>query len=120
MVQKLKHKRGDTYNGLQLIFEYEQVDGVVQDPPVPIDLTDCTIKSKFRYGSSCGGTFKEFTNGSGIEITDAVNGIVTILENTVINWNTGEWHFDVEITFPTGVVKTYLTGVLEICNDITH
>jgi hypothetical protein len=65
-------------------------------------------------------TVLEFsTHNNKIQITDEVNGVFTILPS-VINIPFGTYKYDIQITFPTGRVKTYITGSWKIIPDITQ
>lgn len=116
----MKHKRGDTFNGVLFRFTYKEIDGVIQDPPIPIDLTDATIKSKFKFGSKNGKISHEFDLDNGIDMVDAEDGQIRLLTDMLIDWEFGDWYYDIQITFQSGVVKTYYEGTLTIVQDITN
>ena len=63
--------KGDTSNAIQFTLK----DKLTGDP---IDFTGASIKSQFRKGSETGKIQLEITNGNGITIVDAVNGIIRI------------------------------------------
>ena len=85
----------------------------------PIDITGATIKIQFRYRSKVGAIKKEITDGVGITVEDALNGIFKI-DAFIIDWTPDLYYYDVEITFLNGVVKTYIQGTLKVIQDITN
>jgi hypothetical protein len=58
--------------------------------------------------------------GSGITITDAVNGKFRIDEQIFSVDRPGNYLYDIQITLASGVVKTYIKGDFIITGDITH
>jgi hypothetical protein len=104
------HIKGDTYNGLCFTVT---INGVA------LDLTDVEINAHFRLGSKTGCKVHKFSVGNGIEITDAVNGQFSLLENEIIDWEVGSWYFDIEFTYLSGKVKTYYSDILIIIQDVT-
>ena len=62
---------------------------------------------------------KEITDGVGITVEDALNGIFKI-DAFIIDWTPDLYYYDVEITFLNGVVKTYIQGTLKVIQDITN
>jgi len=116
----MKHKRGDTFNGFLVRFTYKEIEGVVQDPRVPIDLSTVeSIDSKFKFGSKNGKISHQFDLDNGIEITDSEGGEIRMLKDMLIDWEYGDWYYDIQITFPNKI-KTYYEGVLTITQDITN
>lgn len=104
--------KGDTYDGIQ--FTILNTEG-----NTPIDLTGVSIRSQFRFGSKTGGIQKEITNGNGITIDDAVNGVFSI-DSFIIDWSPDIYYFDVQITFSNGIVRTYIQGTIKVIQDITN
>ena len=85
----------------------------------PIDLTGVAIHIQFRFRQKTGKVVKDITLGSGITLTDAVNGIFTIDEFTPITFEVDTYYYDAEITFPSGKIKTYVFGIFNVLQDIT-
>ena len=85
----------------------------------PIDLTGVAIQIQFRYRCKTGSVAKDISIGSGVTLTDDVNGIFTIDEFTPITFEIGTYFYDVEITFVSGKIKTYVFGTFEVLQDIT-
>lgn len=57
-----------------------------------------------------------------IDIIDPVNGVaeINILPSDTANLETGQYVFDIQLTTAASKIHTLLTGVLEICQDITN
>lgn len=85
----------------------------------PIDLTGISAHIQFRFRCKTGAVVKDITIGSGITLTDAVNGVLTIDEFTPITFEPDNYFYDVEITFTSGKIKTYVFGTFEVLQDIT-
>jgi len=105
------HYKGDTFDGVQFTI-------LNSSDSLPINLTDCTIKIQFRKNTNNGNIVKEITQVDGITITDAVNGVFKI-DPFLINWDEGNYYYDIQITFTDNAVRTYIKGTLAIIQDIT-
>ena len=103
------HYKGDTYDGIQ----YTLLNA---SDSSPIDLTSATIKAQFRFSSITGSIIKEITEISGITVTDAANGVFAF----IIDWAFGIYYYDIEVTFVSGVVKTFVQGRIKITQDVTN
>lgn len=103
--------KNDTFNEVR--FTYLDGDGN------PVDITDCEIRIQFRYRSKTGAIVKNIEVGSGITLTDPTNGIFTIDEFTPLDWEVDSYYYDVEVTFPSGRIKTYVWGILKVVQDVT-
>jgi hypothetical protein len=84
----------------------------------PIDLTDCLIKCEFRKDTKLGVVVETLEVGSGITLSDAVNGIFTI-DNFNVNWGAGVYYYDFQFTFPNEVIQTYFGGYMKLIQDVT-
>lgn len=104
-------KRGDTFD--EVLFELKK-DGTA------IDLTGAIIKMQLRKAAG-GPIFLEFTSASsaGITITDASAGKFKI-NSVIINLEANVYLYDIEITFASGEVRTWVSGQFTILNDITR
>ena len=102
------HVRGDTIN--ERIFTLTKTVNEVENP---IDLTGCEIKADFTLQSST--TKKEL--GAGITLINALQGQFKIDSFSLDR--IGKWEYDVEITFPSGLVKTWIKGKILIEDDVT-
>lgn len=105
------HLKGDWFDGVQFTL-------INATTSTPIDLTDATIRMMLKTDKLY-KSVKLFETGDGITITDAVNGIFQVDPQTV-DYAANSYIFDIEITFLTGVVKTYITGTWDIIQDITY
>jgi hypothetical protein len=103
-------KRGDTFNGIQIEL---LVNGTASN------LTGASIKCQFRPNSKIGAVVKTIQIGSGITITNATAGQFRI-DPFVADLDTGKYFYDVQITFSSGVVKTYLEGIFDVTQDVTQ
>lgn len=106
----IEHKRGDTY---VLQCAYKDEDGVA------IDLTGYTINSKARDEDDV--ELFSVTNGAGITITDAANGLFTLqvdIAETEL-WEPARYYQDIEYVL-SGVVKSTETFYLRVKPDITY
>lgn len=104
--------KGDTYDGVQFTL-------LNTEDSSPIDITDSSIRTQFRYLSKTGDVVKEITNGSGITISDSVNGIFSI-DSFVIDWVPSTYYYDIEITFSNGSIRTYIEGTIKVIQDVTY
>jgi len=104
--------KGDTYDGVQFTL-------LNTEDNAPIDLTNVAIKIQFRYDSKIGGIQKEITNGNGITVSNAINGVFSI-DSFLIDWSPDIYYFDIQMTFPNGIVRTYIQGTIKVIQDITN
>lgn len=82
----------------------------------PIDLQNATVNIQIRKG--CGGTLAlSLTNGNGVTITGANNNQVSI--SKLVDIEKGMYRWDMQITYASGVVKTYIEGDFEVQDDVT-
>ena len=102
------HVRGDTIN--ERIFTLTKTINLVE---TPIDLTNSDIQADFKLNNNT--ELKEL--GSGITMIDATLGKFKIDSFTLPK--VGTWDYDVQITFPSGLIKTWVKGVISIENDVT-
>lgn len=106
------HIAGDTFNGLS--FTVTLTSGAVT---APIDLTDVDIKVVFKkQGISTVVSTLEI--GSGITLDDAVNGEFSIDAFTVFT-TPYTYEYDMQFTYASGVVKTYLKGFFKVLEQIS-
>ena len=84
--------KNDTYNGVQFeIFNYPEITN-------PVDLTFAQIQCEFRFESPTGTVVKTLTVGDGIIKINANLGQFRILP-FVVDWEPGEYFYDIQITF---------------------
>jgi len=98
MAHRLNIIRGTTFNGLRITIEVN--DAVV-------DLTDATIVAELTNEKTpCAK--HTYNIGKGIEIEDAENGIILLLEDEVINWEKGVWYLVLTVTTQEYGVKKWI------------
>jgi len=107
---------GDTYDGLSITVT-TTVDGTTS----PVDLTNVGIAMQVR-GQDRGRDdytllILDFSVGSGITKTDAAAGVFTVDPFTVPT--AGTYAYDIEFTYASGAVKTYMGGRLTSIADVT-
>jgi hypothetical protein len=104
------HKQGDTFNGAKIIFK-RGADA--------IDLTDAVIIMQFKPNANSVSRF-EFSTKNGTITTPRAKDGEMIMMPKIINEIAGTYYFDVQISFPNGVVKTYFSGEFNITADVTR
>jgi hypothetical protein len=102
------HYKNDTFN---------EITFTIKEDAVAVDLTGATIKIDFRKNKNTGILQVSFTIGSGITVDNAVGGVFT-LNSFINNWVADVYYYDAEITFASGVVRTYFKGTLTVNQDI--
>ena len=105
------HLKGTTFRGFDIKLMLNAV---------PVDLTGCEIFATFRLGSKTGCDAKEYTIGNGIEVTDAVQGELSLLYNVTINWAVGKWFFEVRVTDINNITTTYWADIFEITQNVAR
>jgi len=103
--------KNDTFNGVQFTIQNSAGDA--------IDLTGATVATKFRKNSKTGTVVKSITSGSGITVSDPSNGILSY-DAFILDWDYGTYYYDLEVTFASGVVKTYVYGTINVIQDVTY
>ena len=103
--------KNDTFSAV----EFTYLDAIGD----PIDLTGTAIRIQFRYRSKTGAIVKDIEVGTGITLTDPTNGVFEIDEFTPVDWAVDTYYYDVEVTFITGKIKTYVWGMVKVIQDVT-
>jgi hypothetical protein len=104
--------RNDTTDYLQFNFQLDDIDNT------PINLTGVSLKTEFRKGGKAGSVVKTISDGLGITVIDAINGIIKF-DTFIIDWVAADYSYDIQLTFPDGTVKTYIEGVVKVIEDVT-
>jgi hypothetical protein len=113
VVKRLNDRiKNDTFESVE--FEYNDNVGN------PMDLTGVTVKVQFRNSSKKGHVVKSIDTTSGITMTDAVNGKFEIDKFTPVDFEVGNYYYDVETTFTNGDIKTYVGGTFKVIQDVTN
>lgn len=109
-----KHIKGDTFEAVNFAI----TSGVI---PTAIDLTGAIIKMQLRKQACDLVKVLSLTSvaSAGITITNAANGLFKI-NKQIINIDPFNYVYDIEITFGSGVVKTYISGFFLVTPDITR
>lgn len=103
------HKKGDTFNGIQF---------TVNVNALPSDLTGADIKMELR-NKNCIAVLGFSTGNGRITITDAVNGVFQI-NSGIIDIPVDTYNYDIQITYPVNIVKTYIEGTWKIVKEYTR
>lgn len=101
---------GDTFDGFQIT-----VTQTSSDVTIPINLDGITLACKFKKS---GTTVLDLTEGSGITIIDAEDGVFKI-DAFSIPTETGSYNYDIQFTYSDGSVKTYIRGFMKVIEQIT-
>jgi hypothetical protein len=102
-------KRGDT---LQLRFDWNDASGNA------IDLTDCT--ARFQVRDRNGALILSATSDVGNITFDIPNGYVDLFYIATSSIPVGNYYCDLELTFPTGAVRSTKTFDIKVLEDITR
>ncbi len=85
---------------------------------VAVNLTGSTITIQVRKTANATAIDLSLsTGGNGITIAGASNNQIVL--NKVVNIAAGNYLYDMNVTFPSGVVKTYVWGTFLVQEDIT-
>jgi hypothetical protein len=101
---------GDTFDGFQVT-----VTQTSNDVTTPINLDGITLACKFKKD---GATVLDLTEGSGITIVDAADGIFK-LDAFSVPTETGNYNYDIQFTYSGGSVKTYMRGTMRVIQQVT-
>ena len=101
--------RGDTIT--ERVFT---ITKTVSEVETPVDLTGASIKCDFAL---CNSEKVNKELGQGLTMVNATEGIFKIDAFSLDK--RGVWYYDIEITFPDGVVKTWIKGSIKIEEDVT-
>jgi hypothetical protein len=104
--------KGDTFTGLKMTF----YDGVGEDK-TPMDLTGVSIVIAFKKGAGQNAVFAFLTSDATITIPDPESGEV-FLQPRLMDYPAMTYVFDVELTFLSGTVRTYLKDSWRVCQDV--
>lgn len=100
--------RNDT---LQLTFT------ITDGSNVPINLSTADMKMQVRNKPD-GDIYLTLTEGDGLTVSGVNNNVVTV--SKLVNISDGcTFYYDLQATFTSGVVTTYLKGPFVVMEDIT-
>ena len=103
--------KNDTFSSVQFTFQ--------DNLGAAIDLTGATIQIQFRFRSKTGSIVKDVAIGSGITVAAPATGVIVLDEFTPVDWAVDTYYYDVQITFATGVIRTYVQGTVKVLQDTT-
>jgi hypothetical protein len=105
------HIKGDTFN--EVPFELK-INGSA------VNLTGATIKMQLKKCATDTTPALSLTSVSsaGITITNAASGLFKI-NTQIINIEAWNYIYDMQFTFSSGEVKTYINGQFTITQDVT-
>ena len=86
---------------------------------IPIDLTNVAIKMEIRQSETAKNYLKQFIVDSGITKTDAANGVFSI-DAFIADLPATNYFYDLQFTYNSGVVATYLKGKITVVNEVTR
>ena len=98
--------RNDTFNGVRFTLS------------PPTDLTGASIRTQFRKGGKTNSVAKDLSIGAGITIENLTEGIF-VWDPFIMDLPVYNYYYDVQITYATGEVKTYIEGTIQVIQDTT-
>ena len=104
--------RGDTFQSRDVLIKNQTTN-------TPVDLTGYAIKCEFRKEIKTGTLVKTLSLGSGLTLTDAVNGIFTI-DDFVVEFEVGIYWYDFQMTSPSEIITTMFGGYMPVLQDVTQ
>jgi hypothetical protein len=108
-IKKIKPQlKNDTFNGVRFTLS------------PATDLTGASIRTQFRKGGKKNQVEADLSIGSGITVEDLVNGVFVWDEITPLDWDVATYNYDVQITFASGDVRTYIEGTMAVTQDTTY
>lgn len=112
MSLQFTHIKGDTFD--QVAFQLKINESAV-------NLTGATIRMQLRksYSDIVAALSLTSASSAGITITNAANGEFKI-NTQIIDIEVYNYVYDIQITFSSGVVKTYVQGGFNITNEVTR
>ena len=102
--------RGDTWPGISSI--------TITISGTPVSLSAASIKMQLREDLDSPVALELSTNNNLIVITNPLSGVFQIPPQ-IIDIPFGTYNYDIQVTFPNGVITTYITGTWQITPDIT-
>jgi hypothetical protein len=103
------HRRGDTWGGIASI--------TIRVNGVPVNLTGSSIKMEFRRSIDSPVMLTFSTSDNTIQLLSQ-SSIRVMPRKIEIPF--GTYLYDLQVTYPTGVVRTFVSGEWEITPDITE
>jgi hypothetical protein len=110
--------RNDTTDYLGFNFKVWAGDPEVLDIESRLDLSGIAIKLEFRQGNERGKIAKTLSISNGLTVLDPINGEMTV-DPFIVNFVAGTYFYDIQLTYPSGRVKTYIKGEMIVKEDTT-
>jgi hypothetical protein len=85
----------------------------------PINLSGCTITCQFRKRPTAPASLTMSNTNYWIQVTNARNGEM-LFKNIPLVLTPGLYYHDVQFTFPSGDIRTYIAGTILIESDIAR
>lgn len=101
--------KGDTLESVAFTITYTGTT-------TPVDLTGTTVKCQFRKPFN-GAIVADLSLGNGLTMDDPDLGIIVIDDILELDWDVDNYRYDIEFTYPTGRIKTYIKGTINIVSD---
>lgn len=104
--------KGDTFT-MQVRLRQKTVDGLAG---ASVDLTGATPKAQVRTDYDAPAVLADFT----CTLAPATSGIIQLELSAAqtATFTTGVW--DLQVTFPDGRIRTYVTGTVTTQKEVTH
>lgn len=104
-----RHRRGDTWDGINSIGI--SVNGV------PVNLSGAVISMELREDYDAPAAFSLSTTTSTVSVLPSLSAFT--IPPVLIDIPPATYLYDIQITYPTGIIKTYMEGKWEIYFDVT-
>jgi hypothetical protein len=104
------HKSGDTWSGIPNISFVRK--------GIPLNLNGAMVRMQVRSSNDSPSVLDLSSPNSGIIITDASNGQITI-PSRIIDVPAGEYKYEIQIKLANGETKTFIEGNWTITENIT-
>ena len=104
-----RHRRGDTWDGINTI-------GILVNN-VPVNLSGAVITMELREDYDAPPALSLSTTTSTVSVLPSLSAFT--IPPIVIDIPPATYLYDIQITYPTGTIKTYMEGKWEIYFDIT-
>jgi len=104
-----RHRRGDTWDGFKSVG--------IRTNNIPINLSGAIISMEVREDYDAPVSFSLSTLTSTIKILPSLSAFT--IPPVVVDIAPAKYFYDIQITFPSSIIKTYMDGRWEIYFDIT-
>lgn len=103
--------RGDSWSCVLTFFD---TDGS------PLNLAGSAIKLQVKAKATDTNTVKELSLGTGLTLSGSGNNILTIESAGDLPVRVGDYAYDLQVTFGSGRIVTYLRGTVVVVQDVTR